>query len=378
MQVDKGERMSENPPAIRTLAAGYAHSLAILPDGALWAWGDNKFGQLGDGTMDIRNRLIQIGADTDWMSVTAGQTHSTALKKDGSLWVWGSNERGKLAMERDEALDAITSTRSGCIVCQVRCRTAPVQIQSKTKWACIAAGENHTAAIKEDGTLWAWGCNRYGQVGDGTKEDRHRPTQVGKDKDWTALAAGSDSTFAIKRDGSLWAWGGNTYCELGDGTEEDRNRPTRIGEDTDWAKVVTDGHTMAFKKDGSLWAWGRNYHGQMGLPGDEYKHRVRAPVRVGDAKDWTMVAPSYERSAAVKKDGTLWTWGAPVPEWRGDEHLTTPQRLTEDRDWVTATSGEWHSVAIRADGSLWTWGENEKGQLGDGTETGSNKPIKIK
>ena len=128
----------------------------------------------------------------------------------------------------------------------------------------LATGYYHTIALKSDGTLWAWGWNEYGQLGDGTTIDRNTPTRIGTDNRWYSVSAGVWHTIALKSDGTLWAWGANYSGQLGDGTWTNRNTPTQIGFDNKWVSVSAGYHTIALKSDGTLWAWGWNWAGQLG------------------------------------------------------------------------------------------------------------------
>jgi alpha-tubulin suppressor-like RCC1 family protein len=161
-------------------------------------------------------------------------------------------------------------------------RNAPQRVGNANDWASIACGYRHTVAIKKDGSIWAWGDNAYGQLGDGTQEYRNVPVQVGEGAVWTAVSTGRHHTLAIKDDGSLWACGGNWYGQLGDGTEDAwRTFFVQVGTDTHWAGVSGGGyHTLAIKDDGSLWTWGLNENGQLGVGGSDILRN--SPVRVGD------------------------------------------------------------------------------------------------
>ena len=128
----------------------------------------------------------------------------------------------------------------------------------------IAAGAYHTLTIKADGSLWAWGENRFGQLGDGTTVNRPLPVRIGTETDWVEISAGDYYSLALKTDGSLWAWGYNYDGQLADGTTVDKHSPVRIGTATDWAAIAAGGyHLIALKTDGSLWVWGDNNHGQL-------------------------------------------------------------------------------------------------------------------
>ena len=150
--------------------------------------------------------------------------------------------------------------------------------ESYDKIAAISAGHAHSVALKTDGSLWAWGNNSSGGLGDGTNIQRGTPVQIGANKDWLAISAGDVHSVALKTDGSLWAWGYNSNGQLGDGTNTNRNTPVQIGANKDWLAISAgDIHTIALKSDGSLWAWGNNYYGQLG---DGTAGNRNAPVKI--------------------------------------------------------------------------------------------------
>jgi alpha-tubulin suppressor-like RCC1 family protein len=342
--------------------SGGDHTLAIAQNGTLWAWGFNTYGQLGDGTNTNRNVPTQIGTANNWASITDGNNfHSLAIKTDGTLWAWGFNSQGQLG--------------NGTTVN----KNAPIQIGSATNWSKIVARGSRTLAIKTDGTLWAWGSNSYGELGDGTNINRNVPTQIGTATNWASITAGNNGhTLAIKTDGTLWAWGYNVYGQLGDGTSVNKNAPIQIGSATDWS-IISAGisHTLSIKTDGTLWAWGYNYQGQLG---DGTNVDKNAPIQIGSATDWSTISAGGYQTLSIKTDGTLWAWGRNSSGQLGDGtnvNKNAPIQIGSATDWSIISAGISHTLSIKTDGTLWAWGRNLSGELGDGTNVNKNIPTVI-
>jgi putative cell wall-binding protein len=241
----------------------------------------------------------------------------------------------------------------------------------------ISAGDYHTVALKSDGSLWTWGLNSHGQLGDGTKDTCAGPERIGDDTDWVSVSAGGSQTLALKADGSLWAWGDNYWGQLGMSAWP--TVPTRVGTDSDWVAVSAGRyHTVALRSDGSLWAWGRNQFGALGDGAVSDNSSVR---RIGADSDWVAASAGSEDSFAIKSDGSLWAWGYNSNGQLGDGTVTprlSPIRIGSGTDWVAVQAGSFcHTMAMKADGSFWAWGYNIDGQLGDGTVTDRRVPTLI-
>jgi YD repeat-containing protein len=250
----------------------------------LWACGINDTGRLGDNTVVSKSSPIQIGALTDWLVVSPGGDATAAIKTSGTLWTWGSANRGVLGS------NSITPPRS-----------SPVQVGSLTNWATLSTGNRHTLAVKTDGTLWAWGYNRDGAIGDSSVANRSSPVQVGALTNWKLPATGSQRSCSIKTDGTLWAWGLNIFGQLGDGTVINRSSPVQVGALTDWLDISGgSANTLSTKTDGTLWAWGYNGQGQLG---DGTVITRSSPVQVGANTNWSKVGIRFNsaQSLAITK-----------------------------------------------------------------------------
>src|SRR3989339_893544 len=304
------------------ISAGNKHTIALKSDGTLWAWGSNDNGQLGDDTATQRTSPTKIGTDTNWVAVSAGGAHTIAIKSDGTLWGWGNNSNGQLG------LGYATTSYPYAI-------TPPTKIGTDTNWVAVSAGEAHTIALKSDGTLWGWGNNNNGKLGLGYTTPSYpyaitSPTKIGTDTNWVTVSAGYAYTIALKSDGTLWAWGWNSYGRLGDGTSEQRISPTKIGTDMNWVAVSAGySYTMALKSDGTLWAWGKNDYGELGL-GYKYTffpYGITSPTKIGTDTNWVAVSAGNWITVALKSDGTRWAWGGNYYGEKGEgtkNIITTP------------------------------------------------------
>jgi alpha-tubulin suppressor-like RCC1 family protein len=340
----------------QSVSAGAADSLALKTDGSLWAWGDNQFGQVGNGTLTSQNAPVRIGTDTNWQVTSAGSS-SVAAKADGTLWIWGSpaNNHG----------------------------LSPVSL-ALGKPVSYAQGYDHAIVVRSDGTLWAWGNNQYGQLGDGTTNSQKAPEQIGTATNWKSVWAGNSISFAIKTDGTLWAWGSNMNLQLGLGLNSSAPpvlSPTQVGTAMNWQSVsVGYSGTLAVRSDGTLWAWGTNSNGQLGLGPTSPPYQVPNPVQAGTASNWKTVSTNAVSSFGVKTDGTLWAWGGDQSGVLGDGATVTqdaPEQIGSASNWQSVSAGEGFTVALKTDGTLWAWGDNLNGQLGDGTTTSRNVPEQI-
>ena len=273
---------------ILALAVGSNHALALGLDGSLWTWGANGSGQLGNGNRedDFTPSRVLSG----FRAVAAGFSHSVAVDGDGQVWAWGENGDGQLGSAWPPVTDAVE----------------PVQVPGFTRPVVqVAAGGGHTLALDAGGTVWAWGRNGDGQLGDGSTEDRADPVQVLTDA--VAISAGTSHSVALSRDGIVWAWGDNARGQLGDGTTEDRLAPVAVSPLFGMVAVAAGGkHTLALSQDGGVWAWGSNLSGEVG---DGTYERRLAPVRVLTGARGIAAGADFSLAAVAECGGALRAWG---------------------------------------------------------------------
>ena len=303
-----------------------------------------------------------------WMRVDTLYNHTLAINSRGELYAWGDNGNGQLGIGKT------TDTE-----------LSPQRVGSDSDWEAIRAGEDHSLALKSDGTLYSWGKNDRGQLGIGSTGSQTTPRQVGNAGDWKAIAAGGNHSLALKSDGTLYAWGANHSGQLGNGENganfndksKDKTAPIQIGTDRDWQTIIAGRfYSLALKTDNTLNAWGYNVRGQLGL-GDTTSRNE--PTKVGSGTDWKAVSGAAWSTHAIKTDdNTLYAWGHNARGQLGLGDTTSRNRPTPiSAGWKAVAVGRSHSLGIKDDDTLYAWGYNVVGQLGLGDAVNRNRPAKV-
>jgi alpha-tubulin suppressor-like RCC1 family protein len=419
-QLGNGTIVSRSLPVqVGTLLWNYASgtstttSFGIRSNGTLWAWGSNSNGELGLNDTITRSSPVQIGTETNWSRLATPQAINTAqfaIKTDNSMYVlngaltpntvagisfyksspvqvtstrnWKSVNAGTsftIAISTSGSMWAWGTQANGVIgnntVTASASQESPVQIGTLTTWASASAGEGNVVAIRNDNTIWTWGANTAGQLAQNNTISRSSPVQVGTLTNWLRVSAGRSHVMAIKTDGTLWGWGINTNNNIGDGTITSRSSAVQIGTRTDWSKISAgDGHTMAITTGGELYAMGMGTVGQQGTnnvsPGTQ-------PQRVGTST-WTDVAAGHQMTAAVRSDGTLWTWGQGTDGRLGLlRNRSLPNYVDASTTFTSISTGDETALAIAYDGKLWSWGGNGNGALGFNDTTSRSSPVQV-
>jgi len=256
--------------------------------------------------------------------------------------------------------------------------------QSPFTVTAISVGDEHGLALVADGSVWAWGDNEHGQLGDGTNTYRSAPVEVSGLEGVISVVAGPWHNLAVKEDGTVWAWGANLAGQLGDGTFTNRTLPVQVNGVSGIVAIAAGiNHSLAVRSDGTVWAWGYNQAGQLG---DGTQQWSRTPVQVIGLTGVVGIAGGGYHSLALKADGTVWAWGHNGYGQLGDGTTATadmiPGKLTpvqvEGLTGVVAIAAGWaHSLALRGDASVWAWGFNAFGEAGDGTTDGHSRPVLV-
>jgi alpha-tubulin suppressor-like RCC1 family protein len=386
MESQESEAVRAVPPG-EIAAGGATHSAVVKANGTVWTWGRNDKGQLGDGNMGTdTDTPVQVTGITGAVAVSAGDSHTVALKSDGTVWCWGNNASGQLG-------DGNMGTNND----------TPVQVTGMTDAVAVSAGSFHTAALKSDGTVWCWGLNSNGQLGNGEHSPvlfSDEPVQVlgeggtGYLTGVEAIDSGGKYTMALKSEGTVWAWGLNEYFQLGDGVPgTSKDTPVQaVGEGgtgfmTGVAAIAAGlEHAMALQNDGTVLAWGYSECGQIGdgyyLPYRQYPKKVSGEGGEGYLTEVFSIAAGGIHSIAVREDMTVYAWGENSSGQLGTGgspfSSAVPVEVTEAQETVAISAGYSHSLAIYGDGTIWCWGLNSYGQLGDGNAAvNSSLPVKV-
>jgi len=400
-------------PLVNQAVVGTSFSTGSLHTGTYY-WNVVAYDSLGNPSAASSTRCFSVSSAKDWLAVASGDNHNIAIDSDGILWAWGQNNHGQVG-------DGTTSAKN-----------TPVRIGNLSdRWIEVGAGSNFSFAIRNDGSLWAWGANSMGQLGDGTTQDRLAPVgvspigetwlyvdggqnhsvgikgnsyvyvwgdnsygQFGEGKSvaqsltplyfgnnqWLKIVAGGDSTAAIYGDGTLWSFGKNDMGQLGDCTKMERDEPVMIGLLTDEWTDVDPGLTFIVAiKEGELYGAGSNTFGQIG--GSPYTERLSL-TRIGTASDWLRVKAGVFTTLGIKTNRALWGLGYNQYGGLGNGTVSSQAPLTQlssSTTWLQVASGYQHTVRTDLDGDLYAAGRNFYGQIGDGGSTSSDRltPVQI-
>jgi len=363
------------------------YNLALKKDGTVWEWGEKSF---RDSKLELHSPK-KITNLTNIINISTANKHSLALKSDSTVWEWGemdginsdlwplknepeivpnlnnviqieTNDIVAVALQEDGTLWAWGEVISDDKVTET---STPIKISDISDVKQISLGSSyswgsHYLALKEDGTVWAWGANESGQLGTGNTNERLAPTQINELIHVKYVKAGDGVSFAIKEDGTVWAWGYNWSGCLGINTDFPQYSPVQIPELNNIEMLgVSYYHTLALTEEGILWAWGNNASGQFGNGGAASS---LTPKKVNGLDRFKSIAVGGYYSLALKEDGSIWAWGKNKYRNLADGNFSekySPVKASQLTQIKQILSGNEHSLALKEDGTVWTWGDLE-------------------
>lgn len=372
---------------------GARHVIVLKSDGTVWTWGDNSYGKLGIGQTNIPYQTTPVevhdAANVSFLNsiklVMGGEEHDVAVKTDGTVWSWGWNAYAQLGNGTTNASSVPTQTGL----------TANPPLTNVIK---LGGRPYFTLAVKSDGTIWAWGMNQYGQMGNGTVNTPVSSPQVtipvmvsnsapgGPINNPLQVTCGYSFGAALATNGTVWTWGTSRAGELGNGVPGTNYYPRQVPGLTNITYISAGwGHMLARRSDGTVWAWGGNANGEVG---DGTSSNRYSPVQVLNVSNIVTVSGGDSHSTALAADGTVWKWGLNDLGELGNGMTNAganpyPQQILTDRfgnsftNVVLASARDYHNIALKADGSVWTWGWNNEGQCGDGTTNDDWRPTPV-
>ena len=360
-------------------SAGGGHSLGITTTGQLYGWGSNSSGQVGTSSiLSVSSPVLVSGpVSTSWSYISAGALHSQAITATGILYGWGQNTVGQAGIGSYVSI------------------SVPVVVKTPAlfSWLQVSANNSgtHTLAVKSDGTLWAWGLNGSGQVGNNSTTTVSSPVLVSgpTGASWVVISAGGSHSLGITTSGILYAWGLNTIGQLGINSLANLSTPTVVpfAAALSWQSVSMgswqSSHTVAIRSDGTLWAWGNNANGQLGINNNVIAS-VSSPVLVSGpaGASWTVVAAGDQHTVGVTTIGILYAWGYNGYGQLGINSLTTvssPVLVSGPigASWSTVAAGYITTFGITTTGILYGWGLNGLGQVGNNSTTTVSSPVLV-
>jgi alpha-tubulin suppressor-like RCC1 family protein len=330
------------------------HNLALGSDGTVWAWGLQSSGQLGPEGVGVVTVPVPVTGITDAIAISAGEQHSLALRHDGRVLAWGSNQQGQFGL-------GITTPAQS---------STPQEVPGLTNIIAIEAGTYQSLALRNDGLVFSWGQNPNGELGNPpVSSNTFPPLLITNLTGVVKISAGTYHCLALRNDGTVYAWGNNSQAQLGQGsTGAALPAPTRINSLTGIVDIVAGGtFSLAVRNDGKVWSWGYNADGQLGQGTSGAP--IGTPAQVLSINNGALVAGSNYNGVALATDGTVWTWGDNTKGGLGNGSGQVGQIPVEVPNFTGAISvagGDNFSIAVRSNGTVWGWGTNTAGQLGTG------------
>jgi len=348
-----------NLTGITAIAGGYSAGYALDGGGNVWAWGVNQCGELGDASTLQSNVPVQVSDLTGITAIAGGNEAAYAIDSDGAIWSWGRNNYGQLGN---------LSTANSSIPVQVI--NPYTEVSEPTTPSKVVGSWSSAYALHPDGTIKSWGYNNNCQLGNKLLTNSSLAVQVYNLNlvGVTDIAAGNQSAYALNGDGTIWSWGSNTYGQLGNNSTTNSPVPVQVSFLTGITAIAANYQSVyALDGNGNVWSWGSNTYGQLG---NNSTTNSRVPVQVSNLTGITAIACSQYSAYALDSDGTVWSWGSNNYGQLGNNSTTNSRipvqvsNLTEMPTITAIACGQYSVYALDSDGTVWSWGYNSNGRLG--------------
>ena len=407
------------------IAAGGYHSCTLTVDGSAYCWGRNEYGQLGlgSGNTTQRETPVQVAGTQKFMSIALGESHSCGLKLDGTAWCWGQNDYGQIG-NNDSANAAVFEptavdsgpekfvkiaagfnstcglTISGVAHCwgqndygqlgisqtSAASSNAPEPVVIPNQFSHLSIGRQHTCGLRSSSSVYCWGGNSHGQIGDTNTSTANRtvPTDIGA-SDFISVEAGEYHSCGLKVNGQALCWGKGESGQRGDDTTMPAWLPTPVQQSAmvlgeEFTTISLGGaHSCGLKADGRSYCWGKNFYGQLGLMNTEDRPQ---PAPISPLLKFSEIDLGYYHTCGLQTNGQAMCWGKNDNGQLGTgvasgNNVPIPTPVAGTHSFVSLTLGDHHSCGLNLGGYAWCWGQNDFGQLGDGTTTQSDIPSTV-
>jgi alpha-tubulin suppressor-like RCC1 family protein len=347
---------------IVTLSAGAGHTCYVNPRGAAFCWGGNTNGELGNGTNKDSAEPSRVHGGLVFVTMSAGFSHTCGVTASAAAFCWGENENGQLGSASDDG------------------SSLPVPVSGGFQFASVSAGFNHSCGLTTNGAVYCWGDNEYGQLGDGGKTPSDRPVPVAGGLKFSSVRAGVLFTCGLTNEGDAYCWGTNAHGRLGNHSEKDSSAPVSVSGGLRFASISTgDGHACGVTTDGKGYCWGSNEYGELG-DGSNSSSSVAVPVARGLV--FRSISAGKTFSCGITREGAphCWGWGVDaVVATETDIPPNIPAPVFGSRGMVfkSISAGMVHACSLTSGGDAYCWGTNKYGQLGNGSNNDSVRPVPV-
>jgi alpha-tubulin suppressor-like RCC1 family protein len=366
------------PGKFEQVEAGVLHSCGIVSGGFVYCWGNNDYGQLGDGSRRTRLYPHSVVGTIRYGTVSPGAGHTCGIATNGVGYCWGLNANGQLG----------DGTRSD--------RATPGLIQGSLSWLVLVAGGAYTCGIATDSLAYCWGWNGTGQLGDGTTIDRLTPVAVSGGHKFRWISVNSFHTCGLATDGTTYCWGANDYGQLGTGNTTPSATPVAVQGGRSFVSIeVGFYHSCGLAADGTGYCWGRNHFGQLGLGESGAGADQPLPVAIAGNRVWAGLSPGAFFSCGLEAGtGDAYCWGINASGQLGtdvSDRCTdpsggvyqctfSPALVKGGIKFASVSASTQHACGLSREGVAYCWGLGSDGQLGNGqqgTQVFSIQPVKV-